>query len=802
MENHLHFIGKGTLLAAMVALGTGAGAQNLFRPLTAADTAGKYLLRASAANGAMPTPLRQQAKRSSSQSSMVLVNEDFSKFSGGTVENPDTSSPLASEESDIYINPSLTADGTWAGTGVYAAGGSCALVSAAGESVAEILTPLGDYSGEITVTCRIRAISVERDGETVTKGSTLDIVPYKGGYMSGTYAKTDAGDGYSVRVYPKQGWNEVTFTFSNYSADNDGFIAFATQNALVIDDIKITSAASFLAEPAVLPATAFRRDGFTINWQPVRKAYDYCIDLYKKVYTTEGDAGITEDFDNSAVSDEWTISKTVFTPDGGENGTPALVLSSGDSIASPYNYSKYKAAKFFMKVTGPDTLDKYSYGDVYIDVLAEDGWQQVGAFTAGGFLTGRTVDLDQSLQYAFANNYYGFRLRPELSDGCRVILDNFDITTGRAGYLEAVFGDNSSQFGGDDTYYDDSEDCTYTFSGLEPTTEYYYRVRSHYQRQFSKSTTYHAFGVSAPEGLTATGITSDGYTANWQPAPKATGYTVSDYSVYTAVDDEKDHVLIEETFDKVADSADNIDDMVTLDNYDDTQLDDYADYAGWTGVNNGTLNGMLGCSYNYYYGYLQTPELNSSHADEMTVSVKAYGYYGDALLIYTDDDTYTIDFDDQGDGEHGYLDKSVTLKTGGKDQKLVILTNAGAPFAIDYFKATQDVSAGDRVLTFNATGTTAAGEESYTFGSLKGDGHAFRVKSRYALDGDTATSDQSATVYVDLAKGTSGINEACTDGAPRETARYSVSGTALQRPAAGLNIVKISDGSVKKVVVK
>ncbi len=802
MENHLHFTRKGVVLAAFLAMATGAGAQALFRPITTADAAKKHLLSRTAAGSTAPQALRLTAKKASSQSSMVLVSEDFGKFSGGTSDNPDTSSPLASEESNIYINSSLTADGTWAGTGVYAAGGSCALISSDGESVAEILTPLGDYSGRITVTCRIKAISTERDGVTVTKGSSLDIVPYKGGYLSGTYAKTDAGDGYSVRIYPKQGWNEVTFTFDNYSADNDGFIAFATQNALVIDDIKITSTAAFLAEPAILPATAFKADGFTINWQPVRKAYDYCIDLYKKVYTTEGDANITESFDNTSIGGDWTLNRTAFTPDGGENGTPALLLNSGDSIASPYNYSKYKAANFFMKVEGPDTLDKYSYGYVYIDVLAEDGWQQVGAFTAGGFLTGRTIDLDQSLQYAFANNYYGFRLRPELSDGCHLILDNFDITTGRAGYLEAVFGDNSSQFGGDDTYYDDSEDCTYTFSNLDPETEYYYRVRSHYQRMFSKSTTHHAFGVSAPEGLTATDITADSYTANWQAAPKATSYTVSDYTVYTATADEKDHVLIEETFDKTVDSAEDIDEMTYLYNYTDTQFDDYADYAGWTGVNNGTLNGMLGCSYNYYYGYLQTPELNTAHADEFTLSIKACGYYGDALLIYTDDDTYTIDFDDQGDSEHGYLDKTITVKTGGKDQRLIILTNAGAPFAIDYFKATQDIKAGDQVLTFNASHDVAAGEETCTFDNLKGDRHAFRVKSHYLLDSDTATSDPSATAYVDLNRGTTAIGEACSSTTPRVTARYSASGSRLQSPVPGINIIKMSDGSVKKALVK
>lgn len=801
MRIHLHHIEKAAMLVVLTAISISVEAQTWFTP-TPTKRVVKHILHTTTSPAVQPVGLRQSAIKSSSTSAIVLVNEDFSKWTSGTSDQPDTSRPLASEDSNIYIAPTLTADGTWAGSGVYAAGGSCALISPDGESVAEVLTPLGDYSGEITVTCRIKAISVVRDGETVTKGSTLDIVPYTGGYLSGSQAKTDTENGYSIRIYPKQGWNEVQFTFSNYSANNDGFIAFATQNALVIDDIKITSTATFIAEPNVLPATSFKDDGFTIRWQPVRKAYDYCIDLYKKVYTTEGDANIKADFDESAPDSSWTINHYTLSTDGGEDGTAALLLNSGDSLATPYNYSKYKSANFYMKVIGPEGLDKYSYGYIYIDVLAEDGWQSVGAFTAGGFLEGRTVDINQSLQYAFANNYYGLRLRPELEEGSQLILDNFDMTTGRAGYLEAVFCDNSAQFGGDDTYYDDTEDCTYTFSELEPTTEYYYRVRSHYIRQFSKSTTYHAFGVSAPSNLEAHDIQSNAYTIDWQAAPKATSYTVSDYLVYTATKDETDHVLLEETFDGVDVTDDtDIDDLYTFDNYTDTSLDVYTDNAGWTGTNNGALSGMMGCDYNYYYGYLQSPELNTANNEKFSVSVKAYGYYGDDLLIYTADNTYTVAFDDMGDGEHGYLDKTITLESDGKNQKLVLLTNAGAPFVIDYFKVTQDLKAGDRVLTYNASADVKADNESYRFTGLEGEEHAVSVTSHYLYESATADSDPSDYLLVSLDNAT-GINETSTNTESHETARYSITGEKLSSPIRGINIISMSDGKVKKTFRK
>lgn len=47
-----------------------------------------------------------------------------------------------------------------------------------------------------------------------------------------------------------------------------------------------------------------------------------------------------------------------------------------------------------------------------------------------------------------------------------------------------------------------------------------------------------------------------------------------------------------------------------------------------------------------------------------------------------------------------------------------------------------------------------------------------------------------------------GIDNTTTSGDAKEMSRYSVNGQRLDKPAKGMNIVKYSDGSVKKVVVK
>ena len=47
-----------------------------------------------------------------------------------------------------------------------------------------------------------------------------------------------------------------------------------------------------------------------------------------------------------------------------------------------------------------------------------------------------------------------------------------------------------------------------------------------------------------------------------------------------------------------------------------------------------------------------------------------------------------------------------------------------------------------------------------------------------------------------------GIDKVATSTNAKEVSRYSVNGKRLSAPAKGLNIVKYSDGSVKKVVVQ
>lgn len=68
---------------------------------------------------------------------------------------------------------------------------------------------------------------------------------------------------------------------------------------MLIDDVKVTSAPTFLAAPKVVGVTDFQADRFTIEWQPLRKAFEYYVDLYKMTYTSDTDGAFSEDFETT-----------------------------------------------------------------------------------------------------------------------------------------------------------------------------------------------------------------------------------------------------------------------------------------------------------------------------------------------------------------------------------------------------------------------------------------------------------------------------------------------------------------------
>lgn len=220
----------------------------------------------------------------------LIVNENFEAFTGGTVDSPDTDNCLGDEfgqfADDEWIDPALTHGAQWRGDMVFAAGGTCFINNKDPQSPNYLKTPMGDYSGELKLTFLARAVRTQT-ASGVLAGSSLQVT--LGSEKYSQVFDTDMPKE-NLRLYPNQGWCEVEITFNNRSAYNDACIEFTAAGGILIDDIRVTAGNNeFIASPAKLPVTDVKPDGFTINWQGVRKSFNYYVFLYTlKGYDEEG----------------------------------------------------------------------------------------------------------------------------------------------------------------------------------------------------------------------------------------------------------------------------------------------------------------------------------------------------------------------------------------------------------------------------------------------------------------------------------------------------------------------------------
>lgn len=246
----------------------------------------------------------------------------------------------------------------------------------------------------------------------------------------------------------------------------------------------------------------------------------------------------------------------------------------------------------------------------------------------------------------------------------------------------------------------------------------------------------------------------------------------------------------------------------SLGNYSETSFDDYTALPGWTGANNSLVQGMLGCEETWGGdSYLQTPAIDVSHDYYVTLTLKAYGTAGDNVSLKIDDQTYLVPFD-----ARGVIDDSYYLPVGNaKVIRPVIGSNDGKDFVIDYICFTQNLKMGDYVHTPLFSEITT--ELSYTFNNLSDhdfEWFGYDVCSLFELEGESAVSKKSDLMLVDLENGTSqpsaiGGVTAINGGAKglqNVEAIFSADGRRQKTMQKGLNIVKMSDGTVRKLLVK
>lgn len=209
-------------------------------------------------------------------SEIVLVSEDFAKFTAGSEDDPDGTE--LSDWNDGTIDAKYTQQPGWRGGFVYQAGGCAYLDVDTEEGTGWLITPtlnLSNYGGSFTIKFRARVAS--------SKSSTTDEI-YVQNCLLGEYSNSVTS---SQTIEGTTKWKEYTLTFTDGNLKDDIQIT-AKSYPIFIDDITITQIDNGKpGAPLAQAATNVSDTQFTANWQAVEGAEGYLLSVYTLKNATE-----------------------------------------------------------------------------------------------------------------------------------------------------------------------------------------------------------------------------------------------------------------------------------------------------------------------------------------------------------------------------------------------------------------------------------------------------------------------------------------------------------------------------------
>lgn len=209
-------------------------------------------------------------------SEIVLVSEDFAKFTAGSEDDPDGTEH--SDWNDGTIDAKYTQQPGWRGGFVYQAGGCAYLDVDTEEGTGWLITPtlnLSNYGGSFTIKFRARVAS--------SKSSTTDEIYVQNCFL-GEYSNTVTS---SQTIEGTTKWKEYTLTFTDGNSKDDIQIT-AKSYPIFIDDITITQIDNGKpGAPLAQAATNVSDTQFTANWQAVEGAEGYLLSVYTLKNATE-----------------------------------------------------------------------------------------------------------------------------------------------------------------------------------------------------------------------------------------------------------------------------------------------------------------------------------------------------------------------------------------------------------------------------------------------------------------------------------------------------------------------------------
>lgn len=758
----------------------------------------------------------------------VQIEEDFSKMTEGTPEEPDSIQLVTAQD---YSVPSdyIGSEG-WTAYGIYQAGGACAVNYPSYGGF--INTPKKDMPGLIRVSFRLKSLDDIR---------SLTVVLAKGSIGQPQQVAPNE----AARVFKEDGWQVFEYYFVNPVTD-PVFVQFNCQyrtadaKGIVIDDIKIESNPNFVSPVSEIASALFTNDGFSVRWVPSKDSDDYLVSLYEERQKGSADFKVEEDFDGwqtdavgtlPSENDGWKIEKmypnhpALVDYEGGK----ALAIGHHNEIVElPSSGGRFKELSFDIVNMKGDN-EKAWGSQISIEGWNGNLWTPIRSIGTNGMddMATARVDLGEwedegPGQYemeipAFRGLYSKIRIVCESANyGAMMLIDNVRMETSPESETVCLKADEPvSGF-------------EKVFTGMDMDKTYLVGVKVKKGDLVSDELLHEPFGIATPEVKEATDADDSGFTANWNGVSKVSAYLVTVYDCLVAEKDVKDYVLVDESMENVSVGSTDYNKPVKLGNLE--EYFDLGDYIGegWIGAGIAAVDGAIGCRNSSFmpgmYG-IQSPEMHlHNNGGKFVVKATVWGRAGSGLSVACN--RYigsTEEFADDGERE-----VVVEMEGGTKHDRLILFSTDGKPFFIKDIKVMQDVAEGEYMLqtlgmqealgdktsayvAFPSTEVRSraydvmAGRQEYTRSVVSDYSETMLVKNGDGVDAAEADPEIMMTVRNSLLI-LSLFRDAevyvwSADGCLVASEAYAVGTHEVRLPGAGVYVVK-AGGTVNKIMVK
>ena len=690
----------------------------------------------------------------------VVIEEDFSLFTKGSPEQPDTENIAPGTDYVYEVDAAYTHTPHWSGYYVFQAGGCAAIGTYDYYGYlygGHISTPEAELYGEATITFRAR-----RAGTNPNAGK-LDL----------SLCDNAAGRLESTEFNLTNEWQEFTWTSAQGSFNNRNIFQFAAMDAMIlIDDIKVTRVRNRV--PGVYANQPINHSSteFVASWaKSTLTDFDgYLLTVWRKEMPEKEESGlITCDFESINVKADgqsietdvpnyptgWDIDvsshgeKDMCTTKGDyKSGKQAINFDAeGDYILSPETPAPINKISFWVKPSSMAT-EEYDFSLVGVHVKNTMGqWEHIANLPNywmqknGGIYT---------LEGDVVGNYITqVKLTCESSFGITFAIDDITLEYKTQPMPKALITDSLLT----DTF------CV--ISGIDPSMEHYYNVKVKEGDLISDpSSDIWVDGINGitPVALQATDITENSFTANWEPNHNAGSYKISFTKTVTTSEDNQEVLVLEEDFSGITDGTfDNPgyswDLIHDLSANGQSKHEWLLTYPRW-------VKGMAGSQGPNYWsgkaGLVLSPKIKLGN-NAVKVSFKAYNKVaGDNIWVMV------IKEHDSSVAEVGV---AVPMSTAGNDYTTDTVVLSGVEFGdiplhiafmseqgefyVDDVKISVIVPATNTVveIPFKTIETT---ETSYTLTNLQNGDYAYQVLVKRTKDFLNYTSNYSNRVDVKL----------------------------------------------------